>query len=152
VQIRPLGLTTDEQGACPAGALCVPPASAPIFPGTTVVYFSEMVGGSPLAMPDPAALTAVQWLPTASTAADASVCTASFSISDVAFVAEIGDARPPPDAGSPDAAAPPRCPAGLPGGCTSEGSICALAPPIATVCPHYQRCVAGMWAPEPCGP
>ena len=79
-------VTNSPFGSCLAGAMCVSPLSAPIGIGTTVVRFSEMTGGSPLATPDPAALNGVQWVLTAPTGADAAGCLASFTVSDVSFV------------------------------------------------------------------
>ncbi len=82
-------------GTCPAGASCRVPMSRSIGLGSSVVHFSEMSGGSPLATVDPTGLTGVQWLLTAPPGVE---CKANIMVTDVEFV---GDS--PPDAGLRDA-------------------------------------------------
>jgi hypothetical protein len=118
--------------SCVAGAMCLPPLSGSIGVGTTVVRFSEMIGGSPLATPDPATLNAVNWTLTAP--AGAAGCQANITVSDVAFVLDNGDAMPPP------------CPTS-PGNCADEGATCALAP---AGCTQRLACVGGGWVAVPC--
>ena len=110
--------------------------SAPIGVGTTVVHFSEMTGGFPLAMPDPTALNDVQWMLTAPVSAGAAGCRASFSISDVAFVVDDGNAIPPtcPPAPSP----------------CDEGTTCGFPTPAPGGCMQRYRCVGGVFLPVPC--
>jgi hypothetical protein len=79
-------VTNGPFGSCLAGDKCIPPLSAPIGVGYAVVRFAELTGGSPLSVPDPAALNGVRWVLSAPTDADAGGCSASFTISDVAFV------------------------------------------------------------------
>ena len=78
-------VTNGPVGSCVA-AMCVPPFSAPVGVGTTVMPFSEVSGGSPMPTVDVTALNGVQWLLNAPTAGDAASCSASFTVSDVAFV------------------------------------------------------------------
>ena len=121
-------------GACVAGDNCIPPASGPIGIGTTVLPFSVMTGGSPLATPDPAALTGVQWTLTAP--AGGTGCQANITVSDVAFVLDDGGAVP---ASCPPAPSP--CP---------DGAICAFPNPGPAGCVQRYRCVGGAFMPVPC--
>jgi hypothetical protein len=124
-------------GSCLAGAMCVPPFSGPIGTGTTTVRFSEMTGGSPLAVPDPAALNAVQWLLVPPPGTDVAECQVNITISDVAFVGDDGDAMPPP------------CPP-APSPC-DEGVTCAVPGASAPGgCMLRYTCVAGVERPVPC--
>jgi hypothetical protein len=129
-------VTNSPLGSCLAGPKCSAPVSAPIGVGTTVVRFTDMTGGVPLATPDPAALNAVQWTLTVPATAGAAGCRASFTISDVAFVADSGDATPPP---CPPAPSP--CP---------EGATCGFPNPAPGGCMQRYSCVGGAFLPVPC--
>ena len=73
-------------GSCTAATGCFPPSSTqPILAGTNIVDFSQMFGGSPATAVDAHALTGVQWQFNAPTDG-VSVCSASFTISNVTFV------------------------------------------------------------------
>jgi cytochrome c peroxidase len=75
-------------GTCAADQTCLPPSSGPIGIGTSVVRFSEMTGGSPVATVDPRALNGVQWNLTVPSDGMAAPCGANLRISDVAFVSD----------------------------------------------------------------
>jgi hypothetical protein len=130
-------VTSSPYGSCGPGANCVAPLSGPIGLGTTVVRFSEMTGGSPLATPDLAALNAVQWVLTQPTGGAGAGCTASITVSHVEFVVDDGDSTPP--------ICPPE-----PAPC-DEGTTCVF--PNVTMpggCVERLSCVAGGWLPRPC--
>jgi hypothetical protein len=71
-------------GSCTA-ASCYTGESRPLAPGTDIVRFTDVIGGSPQTMVDPRALTGVQWQLNAPTDG-VSVCSASFAITDITFV------------------------------------------------------------------
>ncbi len=76
---------------------CHGPTSAPIGVGTTVVNFSDLSGGVPLATLDPTALNDIDWHLTVPTDGTTAPCAASFTITDVSFVGAAPS--PEPDAG-----------------------------------------------------
>ena len=120
-------------GTCLEGARCVAPVfPLPIGPGITVVRFSEMVGGNPLATADPSALNGVQWVLIAGL--PGAVCQANFTVTDVAFVG--GD-----DVGAADPVE--TCPSDLSRGCVVEGSRCPALGHSPGACVLY-RCRDGL--------
>lgn len=72
-------------GAC-TGASCWSPPSAPLAVGTSTVYFADLVGGVPDGPIDPSRLQGVQWQLTVPTDGSTAPCSATFNITDVAFV------------------------------------------------------------------
>ena len=72
-------------GAC-TGASCWSPPSAPLAVGTSTVYFADLVGGVPDGPIDPSRLQGVQWQLTVPTDGSSAPCSATFNITDVAFV------------------------------------------------------------------
>jgi cytochrome c peroxidase len=154
-------------GTCAAGNGCRLPLSRPIGTGTTVVRFSEMAGGYPLATADPSGLNGVQWLlSTPLPSVGMVACTANITVTDVAFVSDV----PPPDAGLRDAgprsdALPPRD-AGTFDGSPPQSTSC---PPPTFPCPINgvscsfvvdggpslkvcESCVNNAWQSVPCPP
>jgi len=76
-------------GTCDATAnACFPPQSGPLAPGVNVVHFTEMTGGSPVSSLNPTGLNGIQWVLNVPTDGVAPPCVASFTISDVTFVAD----------------------------------------------------------------
>ena len=71
-------------GSCTA-ASCFTGQSAPLSPGTSIVHFADVIGGSPQTFVDPRALTGVQWQLNAPTDG-VSVCAANFAVTNVTFV------------------------------------------------------------------
>jgi hypothetical protein len=70
-------------GSC-TSASCFPGQSASLLPGTNIVHFADVLGGSPQPFVDPRALTGVQWQLNAPT--DGTLCSANFAITNVTFV------------------------------------------------------------------
>jgi hypothetical protein len=97
-----LELTPSEDNAAPWGfctaadGQCYGPFSQPVGVGTTVVSFSDMTGGTPLATVDPSALNDIGWSLTVPTDGVTAPCVANFSVTDVSFVSA---GAPAPDAG-----------------------------------------------------
>lgn len=77
-------------GSCTA-ASCFPGQSASLLPGTNIVHFADVFGGSPQTFVDPRALTGVQWQLNAPTDG-VSVCSANFAVTNVTFVNDAGGA------------------------------------------------------------
>ena len=80
-------------GACTLDS-CFSPASAPLPIGTSTVHFADLVGGSPDGPVDPARLMGVQWQLQVPSDGVTAPCTASFTITDVAFVTDEQHRRP----------------------------------------------------------
>ena len=74
-------------GACTLDS-CFSPASAPLPVGTSTVHFADLTGGSPDGPIDPARLMGVQWQLQVPSDGVTAPCTASFTITDVAFVTD----------------------------------------------------------------
>jgi hypothetical protein len=74
-------------GTCTA-TQCLSPGFGPILPGPTFVPFSAMTGGTPLATVDSSALNGISWLLVPPTDGESAPCTASFTISSIAFANE----------------------------------------------------------------
>jgi hypothetical protein len=85
------------EGVC-TGASCVPPFSPAFGVGTTIVSFSSLTNGSPLATLDPTALNAIGWNLTAPTDGVTAPCVANFSVTNVSFTTATTPI-PPPDGG-----------------------------------------------------
>ena len=73
-------------GVCTTPGGCFGPFSGQLTTGVNVVRFTDLTGGVPLATVDPTALNAIGWNLTAPTDGVSAPCTASFTVSDVAFV------------------------------------------------------------------
>jgi len=73
-------------GACTMEP-CYPPMSGPLSTGTSTVSFAEMTGGMPMATVDARALNGIQWTLNVPTDPTTPPCVASFTLSDVSFVA-----------------------------------------------------------------
>jgi hypothetical protein len=74
-------------GSCTSSS-CIPPSSAPIALGTTIVHFSDVTGGSPDPTVDPRALTGIQW--NLGPNDGVSACTGNFVVTDIQFVNDSG--------------------------------------------------------------
>jgi hypothetical protein len=72
-------------GSC-QGSDCYGPSSPPLSVGTSVIWFSDMAGGSPESRVNPATLNDLQWQLTAPFDDSAPPCVADFTVSDVSFV------------------------------------------------------------------
>lgn len=77
-------------GAC-TGTSCFAGQSAALSPGTNIVHFADVIGGSPQPFVDPRALTGVQWQLNAPFDG-VSVCSANFAVTNVTFVNDAGGA------------------------------------------------------------
>jgi hypothetical protein len=84
IQYGPFGVCTADN--------CVGPFSASLGLGTTVVNFADMTGGRPLATLDATALNAISWNVNVPTDGVTAPCTASFTVTGVAFT----PGAPPP--------------------------------------------------------
>lgn len=73
-------------GVCTTPGGCFGPFSGPLTTGLNTVRFTDLTGGVPLANLDPTALNAIGWNLTAPSDGVTAPCTASFTVSDVAFV------------------------------------------------------------------
>jgi hypothetical protein len=98
------------EGVCTA-ATCAGPFSPTFGTGTTIVSFSSLTNGSPLATLDPTALNAIGWNLTVPTDGVTAPCVANFSVTDVSFTTATTP-TPPPDGGV----------AGGPGGMSGGGT------------------------------
>jgi len=76
--------TIANGGTC-GQASCVSPYSAPLAPGTNVVPFSALSGGTPLVTVDPTSIVGVGWTLNVPTDGVTAPCRASFTISNVAW-------------------------------------------------------------------
>jgi hypothetical protein len=86
LQVIPSENNSVPFGAC-TGTSCFGPFSGPLTTGTTVVHFSDMSAGMPLSTLDPAALNDIAWNLNVPTDGVTAPCMASFTVSDVSFVA-----------------------------------------------------------------
>jgi hypothetical protein len=85
------------EGVCTA-ATCAGPFSPNVGVGTTIVSFSSMTGGTPLATLDATALNDISWNLTVPTDGVTAPCVANFSVTNVSFTTATTPV-PPPDAG-----------------------------------------------------
>jgi hypothetical protein len=78
--------TVSNGGTCPDTGSCVSPFSAPLTVGPHLVRFSDLSGGIPDAVVDPKAINGIGWTLNVPTDGVTAPCTASLTISKVAFV------------------------------------------------------------------
>jgi hypothetical protein len=88
VQFGPFGVCT--------AATCISPSSGLLGVGTTVVNFTDLAGGTPLATLDATALNAIGWTLTPPTDGVTAPCVANFTVTDISFVSPATMPPPPP--------------------------------------------------------
>jgi hypothetical protein len=76
-----------QPGSCIASS-CYGPSSPPLALGTIQLHFSDLSGGSPDPVVDPAQVVGLCWQLMVPTDSASAACVANFTITDIAFTSE----------------------------------------------------------------